>query len=66
MILMKLKNLDIAAKICGAGGIKNVSGAILIFNEKDINLNKLFNGKYIVLKVKLGEEGVRIEKWKKL
>lgn len=61
-IISKLNKMNIVSKISGAGGVRNASGVILVFNEKNKDLNKLLgDNKFIINSVKLGEEGVRIE-----
>lgn len=62
-LIRKLEALGGAAKISGAGGLKDASG-VLIAYHKDANKLKEFakRSKLELMKVKLGEEGVRFEK----
>lgn len=61
-IIRQIEALAGAAKICGAGGVKQGSGIALVYHPNP-NLIKQFcqRNKLEFYEVKLGEEGVRIE-----
>lgn len=62
-LIRKIEKIGGAAKISGAGGRKDKSGIIIVYHhnpEKLIQFAKL--NKLEIIQVKLGEEGVRIEK----
>lgn len=62
-IIREIEKLNGAAKICGAGGKKKGAGIILAFHSKKEALFKIAKKKNLpAFEVKLGEEGVRIEK----
>lgn len=61
--IKEVKNVGGAAKICGAGGKSNGSGIVLCLSENQNEIKRLIKKyKYEKIEVKLGEEGVRIEK----
>lgn len=62
-IIRGIEKLGGAAKICGAGGKKKGSGIILAFHpQKDVLFELAKKKNLPAFEVKLGEEGVRIEK----
>lgn len=62
-LIRKIEKIGGGAKISGAGGIKRGSGIILAYHqEPGILLNFAQKEKLSCFEVKLGEEGVRIEK----
>lgn len=62
-LIREIEKIGGAAKISGAGGSKNKSGILLVYHK---NANKLKNfvkrEKLELIKIQLGEEGVKIEK----
>lgn len=61
-IIREIESIGGVAKICGAGGKKKGSGILLCYHQdlvKIENIGKKYNA--AVSKVKLGEEGVRVE-----
>ena len=65
-LVREIEKIGGAAKICGAGGRKKGSGILLCFHQDPAKIKEI-GSKYSlpVSPVKLGEEGVRIEKWDK-
>lgn len=62
-LIRAIENIGGAAKISGAGGIKGNSGVILAYHDNPEILRKFSQKENIdIMNVKLGEEGVRIEK----
>lgn len=62
-IIRKIEKIGGAAKISGAGGHKEASGILLVYHpESKTILDFSKKQKLEIFKVKLGEEGVRIEK----
>lgn len=61
-LIKNIEKLDGSAKISGAGGKKSGSGILLVFH-KDLEVIKHFADKsnFKLIKVRLGEEGVKIE-----
>jgi len=62
-IIREIENIGGAAKIIGAGGIKNTSGMLLSFHKSKRVVEKIAKDHNLpYFSVKLGVEGVRIEK----
>ena len=62
-IIRKIEKIGGAAKITGAGGKKESSGMVIVYhNDSDKLLKFAKDNKLDLFSVKIGEEGVRIEK----
>lgn len=62
-LIRGIKKIGGAAKISGAGGITNGSGMVLIYHRDEEKLRSFCeNNNLEILPVKLGGEGVRVEK----
>ena len=62
LIIRKIEKLGGAAKISGAGGVKDGSGILLAYHKSSAILNKFFlHFKLESSKIALGEEGLREE-----
>jgi len=62
-IIKEIERIGGAAKISGAGGIKNGSGILLVYHKSPAVLDKIFlHFKLASSKIALGEEGLREEK----
>lgn len=61
-LIQLIKENGGAAKICGAGGVKQGSGMILVYHHQLEELIEVLKNKNIkFMKIKLGEEGVRYD-----
>jgi len=65
-LVRELEKIGGAAKVCGGGGRKKGSGILLCYHQDPVKIKDI-GSKYRlpVSPVKLGEEGIRIEKWDK-
>lgn len=62
-LIRQIEKIGGAAKISGAGGWRDKSGILLVYHKNSYKLQKFVQEKKLkLLEVKLGEEGVKIEK----
>jgi mevalonate kinase len=62
-IIRRIENTGGAAKISGAGGRKDKSGIVIVYHKDSVKLlNFAKKSNWELFSVKMGEEGVRIEK----
>lgn len=65
-LVREIENIGGAAKVCGGGGRKKGSGTLLCYHQDPVKIKKIGSKYHLpVSPVKLGEEGIRIEKWDK-
>ncbi|MFC1711017.1 mevalonate kinase [Patescibacteria group bacterium] len=63
IIIAKIFKQNSAAKICGAGGVKTGSGMILAYSLQPEKLREMLtNNNLSFINIKLGSQGVRVEK----
>lgn len=62
-LIKELENLGVAAKICGAGGIKENSGVVLALVDHKDDIDQLLAKREIEnFKIKINQRGVKLEK----
>lgn len=62
-IIRSIEKIGGAAKISGAGGVKDKSGIVIVYHKDSKKLLRLSKkNKWDLFSVKMGEEGIRIEK----